>query len=148
MEATGHIMHGGTIADATIISAPSSTKMQRRNGIRKCIRPKRKYMEILDEMPHLETVGILELRNGMRSKTTNIFVRLIFASIAVRKACRKYLIMRLTGNVILKTENPLHSFVACVPSSIIQDHIDECAKSMTNMIYRICFPCYSRQQHN
>lgn len=26
MEATGHIMHGGTIADATIISAPSSTK--------------------------------------------------------------------------------------------------------------------------
>jgi len=105
-------------------------------------------MEIRDEMPHLETVGILELRNGMRSKTTNIFVRLIFASIAVRKACRKYLIMRLTGNVILKTENPLHSFVACVPSSIIQDHIDECAKSMTNMIYRICFPCYSRQQHN
>ena len=64
------------------------------------------------------------------------------------KVCRKYLIMRLTGNVILKTENPLHSFVACVPSSIIQDHIDECAKSMTNMIYRICFPCYSRQQHN
>ena len=26
MEATGHIMHGGTIVDATIISAPSSTK--------------------------------------------------------------------------------------------------------------------------
>ena len=26
MEATGHIMHGGTIIDATIISAPSSTK--------------------------------------------------------------------------------------------------------------------------
>ncbi|MFQ9094185.1 MAG: transposase [Ruminococcus sp.] len=30
------------------------------------------------------TVGILELRNRMRSKTTNIFVRSIFASIAVR----------------------------------------------------------------
>ena len=26
MEDTGHIMHGGTIVDATIISAPSSTK--------------------------------------------------------------------------------------------------------------------------
>ena len=26
MEATGHIMHGGTIVDAAIISAPSSTK--------------------------------------------------------------------------------------------------------------------------
>ncbi len=26
MEATGHIMHGGTIVDATIISVPSSTK--------------------------------------------------------------------------------------------------------------------------
>ena len=26
MEATGHIMHGGTIVDATIINAPSSTK--------------------------------------------------------------------------------------------------------------------------
>ena len=26
MDATGHIMHGGTIVDATIISAPSSTK--------------------------------------------------------------------------------------------------------------------------
>ena len=26
MEATGHIMHGDTIVDATIISAPSSTK--------------------------------------------------------------------------------------------------------------------------
>jgi len=26
MEAIGHIMHGGTIVDATIISAPSSTK--------------------------------------------------------------------------------------------------------------------------
>ena len=26
MEATGHIMYGGTIVDATIISAPSSTK--------------------------------------------------------------------------------------------------------------------------
>ena len=26
MEATGHIMHGGTIVDATIISAPSSIK--------------------------------------------------------------------------------------------------------------------------
>lgn len=26
MEATGHIMHGGTIIDATIINAPSSTK--------------------------------------------------------------------------------------------------------------------------
>lgn len=61
---------------------------------------------------------------------------------------KQLLIMRLTGNVILKTENPFHSFVACVPSSIIQEHIDECAKSMTNMIYRICFPCYSRQQHN
>ena len=65
-------------------------------------------MEIRDEMPHLETVGILELRNGMKPKTTTIFVRSIFASIAVQKACRKYLIMRLTGNVILKTENPLY----------------------------------------
>ena len=27
MEATGHIMHGGTIVDATIISAPSSTNV-------------------------------------------------------------------------------------------------------------------------
>ena len=26
MDATGHIMHGGTIVDATIINAPSSTK--------------------------------------------------------------------------------------------------------------------------
>lgn len=26
MEATGHIMHGGTIVDAAIISTPSSTK--------------------------------------------------------------------------------------------------------------------------
>ena len=49
-------------------------------------------------MLYMGTVGgILELRNGMRSKTTTIFVRLVFASIAVRKACRKYLIMRLTG---------------------------------------------------
>ncbi|MFQ9094186.1 MAG: transposase [Ruminococcus sp.] len=40
MEATGHIMHGGTIVDATIISAPSSTKNAERNRIRKCIRPK------------------------------------------------------------------------------------------------------------
>jgi len=59
-------------------------------------------------MLHMETADILELRNGMKSKTTNIFVRSIFASAAVRKACRKYLIMRLTGNVTLKTENPLY----------------------------------------
>ena len=59
-------------------------------------------------MLYMGTADIFELRNGMRSKTTTIFVRSIFASIAVRKACRKYLIMRLTGNVILKTENPLY----------------------------------------
>ena len=37
-------------------------------------------------MLHTETVGILELRNGMKPKTTTIFVRSIFASIAVQKA--------------------------------------------------------------
>ena len=31
MEATGHIMHGGTIIDATIINAPSSTKNAEKN---------------------------------------------------------------------------------------------------------------------
>lgn len=146
MEATGHIMHGGTIVDATIISAPSSTKnaekkrdpemYQTKKGNAwkfgmKChigvdsgsglvhtitataanahdITEAHKLLREDDHVVYGDSVGILELRNGMRSKTTNIFVRSIFASIAVRKACRKYLIMRLTGNVILKTENPLY----------------------------------------
>lgn len=41
MEATGHIMHGGTIVDATIINAPSSTKNAEKNVIPKCTRPKK-----------------------------------------------------------------------------------------------------------
>ena len=38
---TGHMMKGGTIVDATIINAPSSTKNGRKSGIRKCTRRKR-----------------------------------------------------------------------------------------------------------
>ena len=53
MEATGHIMHGGTIVDATIISAPSSTKKCREEtGFGNVSDQKGKCMEIRDEMPH------------------------------------------------------------------------------------------------
>ena len=41
MEATGHIMHCGTIIDATIINAPTPPKMQRKNVIPKCTRPRK-----------------------------------------------------------------------------------------------------------
>ncbi len=40
MVQSGHMMKGGTIVDATIINAPSSTKMRRRSVTLKCIRPK------------------------------------------------------------------------------------------------------------
>ena len=40
MEQTGHMMKGGTIVDAIIINAPSSTKMQIKLGIGKCTRRK------------------------------------------------------------------------------------------------------------
>lgn len=40
MVQTGHMMKGGTIVDATIINAPSSTKTRRRSATRKCIRRK------------------------------------------------------------------------------------------------------------
>ena len=38
---TGHMMKGGTIVDATIINAPSSTKMQLKPVTSKCTRQKR-----------------------------------------------------------------------------------------------------------
>ena len=41
MEETGHVMRGGTIVDATIIDAPSSTKMLKRSGTRRCTQPRR-----------------------------------------------------------------------------------------------------------
>ena len=41
MAASGHIMKGGTIVDATIIDAPSSTKNAEKNETRKCTRPRR-----------------------------------------------------------------------------------------------------------
>lgn len=144
MEATGHIMHGGTIVDATIISAPSSTKNAEKKRDPEMHQTKKgnvwkfgmkchigvdsgsglvhtitataanahditeAHKLLREDDLYMGTADILELRNGMRSKTTNIFVRSIFASIAVRKVFHKYLIMRLTGNVILKTENPLY----------------------------------------
>ena len=40
MVQTGHMMKGGTIVDAIIINAPSSTKMQIKLGIGKCTRRK------------------------------------------------------------------------------------------------------------
>lgn len=52
MEATGHIMHGGTIVDAIIISAPSSTKNAKKTGSGNASDQKGKCMEIRDEMPH------------------------------------------------------------------------------------------------
>lgn len=144
MEATGHIMHGGTIVDATIISAPSSTKNAEKKRDPEMHQTKKgnvwkfgmkchigvdsgsglvhtitataanahditeAHKLLREDDLYMGTADILELRNGMRSKTTNIFVRSIFASIAVRKVFHKYLIMRLTGNVTLKTENPLY----------------------------------------
>ncbi len=41
MNETGHIMRGGSIVDATIIEAPSSTKNAEKSGIRRCIRRKK-----------------------------------------------------------------------------------------------------------
>lgn len=41
MEDSGHIMHGGTIVDATIIDAPSSTKNKEKKETRKCIKPRK-----------------------------------------------------------------------------------------------------------
>ena len=41
MVQTWHMMKGGTIVDATIINAPSSTKTRRRSATRKCTRRKR-----------------------------------------------------------------------------------------------------------
>ncbi len=41
MDETGHIMRGGTIVDATINEAPSSTKNAEKSGILRCIRRKR-----------------------------------------------------------------------------------------------------------
>ena len=49
MEATGHIMHGGTIVDATIISAP---KCRGETGSGNVSDQKGKCMKIRDEMPH------------------------------------------------------------------------------------------------
>ncbi len=40
-EANGWIMRGGSVVDATIIAAPSSTKNASGPGIRRCIRPAR-----------------------------------------------------------------------------------------------------------
>ena len=36
LEQAGRMMHDGSIVDATLISAPSSTKMRKRSGTRKC----------------------------------------------------------------------------------------------------------------
>ena len=41
MVQTGHMMKGGTIVDATIINAPSSTKMPRNPVIPKCTKPRK-----------------------------------------------------------------------------------------------------------
>ena len=41
MTESGHIMKGGTIVDATIINAPSSTKNAEKSEIPKCIRPRK-----------------------------------------------------------------------------------------------------------
>ena len=43
----GLIMHGGTIVDATILEAPSSTKNGKANAIRKCTRRRRAASGIL-----------------------------------------------------------------------------------------------------
>lgn len=41
LEQAGRMMRGGSIVDATLISAPSSTKTGKRSGIPKCTRPER-----------------------------------------------------------------------------------------------------------
>lgn len=41
MEETGHIMHGGTIVDATSSTRPAPRKTRRRSATPKCIRRKR-----------------------------------------------------------------------------------------------------------
>lgn len=47
LEQTGHMMKGGTIVDATIINAPSATKMPKEKVIRKCIKPRKGINGIL-----------------------------------------------------------------------------------------------------
>lgn len=52
MDATGHIMHGGTIVDATIINAPSSTKNAEKKRDPEMHQTKKgKRMEVRNEVP-------------------------------------------------------------------------------------------------
>ncbi len=46
------MMTQGTLVDATIIEAPSSTKNKSSNAIRRCIRPRKASVALWHEGPH------------------------------------------------------------------------------------------------
>lgn len=48
MVQTGHMMKSGTIVDATIINAPALPRTQKKPGIRKCTRRRRKMSGVLE----------------------------------------------------------------------------------------------------